>query len=518
MIRRLGATLLAGTAILSGCAIGEESRATNEHAMTADEDLAELRTLLGDDRVGRTISANANAIPDELSRFEHVFKVGRECNRTDSKEVFAVAEKSSRLSGGQEETEALLPRLVISGCNQHPSVPTAMRESFELFVAVVSDKGYPTNDPLSTSPVEAMALDDKTGLYNFYVFEKNTEGADIGTVTRFVRRADDVIEKWVKVAGKPVTREITADRRCFNCHINGSPVMNELTDPWTHWVSSRASYPASLDGTSRSLVSEARPFAGEHGRSSLSNELEKIIRASITTWVEGSSHRPGSGLGAQVMSGAQPGGIGGLLKSVFCDQEVNYATAFDTVPTPLFVDQTVADLAAIEPPLAPHQHDLELIPVRAESDKRIERYLQKARILRPDTVMAARLVDEMHESFSPQRCSLLPGIVSRIDAGEKPDDAVRQAILSSLGGEPGPRAAYMRALLDPATSADDRDGAEAAYIADVTRRVSNDMEKLAFAAGRRELSRRKFARQAAARSLFPDEKNPLPITHAPVGQ
>lgn len=506
------------TALLAGCAFGGESTDASEHAMSAADELAELQSLLGDDRVGETIAASADAIPDELSRFEELFKVGRACNRTDSKEIFAVAEKSTRLSGGQEETDALLPRLVISGCNQNPTAPGSTRQSFELFVAVVSDKALPVTDPFSTTPVEAMALDAQTGLYNFYVFEKSADGAANGTVVRFVRRADDVIEKWTKAPGKRVTREVSDDRKCFNCHINGSPVMNELTDPWTHWVSSRASYPEPLSGNSRSLVSEARPFAAEHGRSSLANELEKIIRASISAWVEGVPGRPGTGLGPQTVSGAQPGGLPNLLKSVFCEQEINYGSAFDTVPTPLFVDQSVADLAGVEAPLAPPGSELDLVPVRAESDRRIERWLQKARVLRPDTVMAVRLVDDTRDVFSPKRCSLHAPVTARIADGEDADAAVRAVLMTTVAGDTSPRAIFLRALVTPETAPEERDAAEAAYVADLGARVASDVAKLESAAGRAELVRRKLERQAAARNMFPDEKNPLPITHAPTRQ
>ena len=56
----------------------------------------------------------------------------------------------------------------------------------------------------------------------------------------------------------------------------------------------------------------------------------RITKASIAMWIEGLPERPGSGLGPQILSGEQPGGVGALLKSVFCETEVNFASAFDT--------------------------------------------------------------------------------------------------------------------------------------------------------------------------------------------
>ena len=50
--------------------------------------------------------------------------------------------------------------------------------------------------------------------------------------------ADGTVREHTKEPGKAlVTRD--AGKRCFSCHANGEPIMNELTDPWTSWVSAR---------------------------------------------------------------------------------------------------------------------------------------------------------------------------------------------------------------------------------------------------------------------------------------
>jgi hypothetical protein len=504
-------------AIVAGCSVPSESSEGAGASLTdpADE-LAELEKVIGNDRGGRGLRARPGAIPYKLEGVESFFGIGRACSRTDSKEIFVAEEKSSRLTGSQILTADLSPRLVVGGCNQHPSDPSALRETFELFLAVVSDPARTLEDPLATSPVEAMALDDTTGLFNFYVLEPPAETGATGTVTRFVRRADDVVEKWQKVSGKPATKDVSADRKCFNCHVHGDPIMNELTEPWTNWVSSHKRFSRPLASTSRELVSEARPFGSEHTRSSLANHLEQVTRASIAMWVEGIPGRAGSGLGPQILSGAQPGGVHGLLRSVFCETTVNYASVADTVPVGLFIDESAANLAALEAPIAHPSTSWTLLPVRAEVDIRIERFLQKARVLRPDTVLAVRLLDDTHDVFSPKRCALHPAVASDLAAGKPVDAAVRAAVLASLSADlatttPEARA-FIRALVAEGVDPAVRDEAESAYVADLGARLAADAARLETSAGQAELAQRWKGRQASARALFPTAANPLPIT------
>jgi hypothetical protein len=500
----------------AGCAASSDA-ITSDRELVVD-DAAELDRVLGDDRVGRVVRANPSAIPDRLSTFESAFGVGRACNRSDSKEIFAVEETSTRITGSQVETPNLLPRLVIGGCNQNPSRPGSIRQTFEMLVAMVSDTERDPNDPIPAQPVEIMALDETTGLYNFYVLEPTAVPNGPATVTRFVRRADNVVERWQKIAGRPATKEVSTNRKCFDCHVHGGPIMNELTEPWTNWVSSHKTLSRPLTGDSRALVSEARPFAGEHSRSSLANQLEQVTRASIAMWVEGIPGVPGSGLGPQILSGAQPGGIPQLLRSVLCETEVNYATVFNTVPVATFVDATVAAFAGLEPAIPPVSGaSFTLLPVRSETDQRIEKFLQKARILSADAVLAVRIFDDARDVFSPRRCGLHADVTRRL-ADAAPEAAIRAALLAALGtGEtlqattPAQRK-YLRALLDPATDSAVRDAAEAEYLADITGRYAAEASKLESDAGRDQIARRWRRRQAAARAMFPTAANPLPIT------
>jgi len=494
----------------AGCAAVGVGRSDDE--LVVDE-IAELDKVLGNDRVARVLRARPSTIPDRLSTFETAFGVGRACNRTDSKEIFAVEERSTRITGDQIETAGTFPRLVIGGCNQNPSRPGSVRQTFEMLVAMVSDTERDPSDPIPSQPVEIMALDETTGLFNFYVLEPSAAPDGPGTVTRFVRRADGAVEKWQKVAGRPATKEPFPQGKCYNFHVHGGPIMNELTEPWTNWVSSHKTFSRPLTGETRALVSEARPLAGEHARSSLANQFEKITRASIATWVEGLPGVEGSGLGPQTLSGAQPGGVPQLLRSVLCETEVNYASVFNTVPVATFLDGTIAAFASLEPAVPPISGAaFTLLPVRSETDLRIEKFLQKARILTPDTVLAARVFDDENDIFSTRRCALHADVTRRL-GDVAPEAALRAAMLAALDDTmTGPQRKYLQALLDPSTETEVRDAAESAYIADVTGRYTAETSQLESDAGRAAIARRWRARQVSARAMFPTAANPLPIT------
>jgi len=528
---RLGGGALAIVlAFIAGCASGDgESSAASESSMVdAIDDAAELDTILGNDRVARVLRANPGASTHTVDSFEDLFKVGRKCDRTDgkSKEVFVIEEKSTRISGEQVETDVSFPRLVVGGCNKTPEA--SLRGSFDLFVALVSDQSRPVDDPIQRGPIEVMTLDDTTGLYNFYVLEPGPSPESPSTVTRFVRTAGDKVEKWQKVPGEPATKAVSANRKCYDCHVHGGPIMNEIARPWTGWVSSlKDQLSRPLTGMSRTLVGEARPWKDDpdpHTRSSLADQLDDVMTAGIQAWVEGSTARPGSGLGPQVLSGAQPGGIAALARSVLCETEVNYASvaAADTIPVSLFFDEALTTLGGLQAPHARIGDSFpQLLPTRSEVDERIEKFLVKKGFLTVDVARAARLVDDEHDIFSKARCDLHAPVVTRLGQGTTLNEAIRASILEAL---PAPkagkdsasvRASYIRALLDPETAAEARDAAELAYVADLSARLEAEAQKLDTAAGRAELERRLAERQAQARALFPRAANPLPITPHP---
>lgn len=527
----LSASLASATAFAAGCSAGADDASSLESAVHAPplDEAKELDSILGNDRVARYLHAHPSAIPNHFDKVEDAFGIGRKCNRTDSKEIWVAEEKDTRITGAQVEMPQLMPRLAVGGCQQTLG---NLRQSFELMVAMVSDPNRPVDDAIPNQPVEFMALDETTGLFNFYVLEPGATEATNATVSRFIRLADGTVQKWTKVSGKAATKEDFPQGKCFNCHVHGGPVMNELTEPWTNWVSQHHVLSRPMSGGTHELISESRPFPGDgHTRSTLAQDLERVTRASISMWVEGIPGVPGSGIGQQTLDGKQPGGLPKLLKSVFCETEVNYASVLhpDAVPTPLMLDQKIADLAGLQPAIPPFTGaDWTLLPVRSETDQRIEAFLIKRGHLKLDTAMAARVFDDTHDIFSAKRCALHADATARLAPGVTPDVAVRASILASLDKDDMERAAghastttaaqraYIRALLGDNVSSSDRDAAELAYVDDVTKRFQAEAAKLETPDGLAELEKRWKDRQASARAMFPHAENPLPITAFPL--
>lgn len=503
---------------------GACSSADGENAASDDEaEIQERKTLFGEDRVGRALLKHLDQIPSNFQDYEKLFKVGRECAREDSKEIFVVEESSSRLGGQQDLRDHLLPRAVITGCNTGDrSDSNTLVNSFNLMTALISS--WSTNDPrdpMVFSPLEVMALDEKTGTYNFYVFEPTSPGKP-GTVTRVMRKPDgQVIE--IKLAGKKTKTQNAADKRCFNCHVNGGPLMNEMSRPWTNWVSVLKTLPKEqLSGETAKIVDEAAPVSGTHSRSSFANDLEQIMKSAIRVWNNGLPDKPGTGFGAMTLDGATPGGIPHMLESVFCQTELNYLSSADTVPTEMFLDRdATAGAQLVEPPSIPGQVFPFQLPVRSEQDKRMEKFLQKSGFLTPRTVAAIRLVDDEHDIFSKVRCDLHAEVTKAAFTKDKPADVdakVREVLNAKLkakafGTLSASREALLTKLLDP-TKYDDAEvqAAREDYFAkDLRPRWEKATAQLETDAGKKALKARLDQAHASARAMFPGNKNPMPV-------
>jgi len=322
----------------------------------------------------------------------------------------------------------------------------------------------------------------------------------------------NVFEKRLQ-KGKAVTAEaqpIGGGNRCFNCHVNGAPLMNEMQDPWTNWVSFKNTLPpAPMSGTTQQLVSQAVPNAST-GTSGLANDLEPIMRAAIQNYVFGSTKT--NGWANATIAGTQPGGISRMLESVFCETELNYVSASQSLPLELFVDKDAAGPSSITPPPSfgddktPFQ-----LPVRSARDKETESWLIQKKFLSAPTAMAVRLLDDENDIFSPARCNLLPAITK--DLGTDPskvDQRIRTVLTSKLDAlafkttQPK-RAAYLKSLL---TVGIRREVAQREYLDELSARF-NAAPKTDQAVKVKE----RF-RKARARDKFNTRSTPLPIIDA----
>jgi hypothetical protein len=518
--RALLLAMAVGAAALVAC--GSDGDADEPDS---EEAVKERAALFGDDRVGRELSKALAKTPSTYQDFEKLFKVGRECARADSKEIYVVEEPSSRLGGTQELRDQLLPRVVVTGCNlADASNADTQASSFGLMAALVSSFDGNPKDPLVFEPLEVMAFDDTTAAYNFYVFEPSKPGKP-GTITRVMREpSGNVIEFRLEGGRKTPKKTKSEDKRCFNCHVNGGPLMNELTRPWTNWVSVLKTLPlAKLDGESFQIVNEAAPTKGHHKRSSFAQDLERIVKAATRAHVEGIAGKPTTGFAQMALEGSAPGGLPLLMKSVFCQTELNYVTSSERVPLELFVDRDATAGAGLVEPEAVTSRTLPfLLPVRSEHDKRVEKLLQKKKILAPRTVAAIRLVDDEREVFSKARCDLL-GQLGGLDKAkvEEIDGKVRALLVDkvrskNLGKMSAERERLVLALLDPQSSDDAIDAARDAYATrDLRPRFQEATEQLRTAAGRQALEAKQKAAKDAARAMFPGDANPLPVFDKP---
>jgi len=415
--RALAALALAAIAAVSGaCSSADEDIDASDSAVSSPA------TFFGDDRVGATLRGDLSKIPASYLDYEKVFKVGRECARTNSKEIFVVEEKTSRtVDGNNKSFNGVLPRAVITGCNTSGDV----KDSYSLMAALISDPQVPAfehradkNDVMSFEPLEVMALDDKTGLMNYYVFEPTAKGKP-GKVTRVFRdEKGNVLQRTLDngsvTKDAPATSNGQPSKRCFGCHVNGAPLMNELHEPWSNWVSSRSQASrGALGGQTKSIVDEAIPNGAAPGRSGLANELEQIISQGTQRYISGDGS--GNGYGPALLSGKLPGGIPQLLKSAFCQTELNYESSREVMPIELFFDGDATGAAGlVEPDAVPGLAFPFLLPVRSQFDKGAENFLGAAQILRQSTLQALRLVDDENEIFSPTRCNLLTELLPQL--------------------------------------------------------------------------------------------------------
>src|SRR5260221_2190854 len=166
--RAMAVLLLAGVAAACSSGPADDTSSDNLAAVAATPG---QKGFYGDDRVGAALKDHPELIPTNFGEYEQLFKVGRACARTDSKEVFVVQESQTRGQTGDEKTAALLPRAVITGCNTGNvrDFPT-LRNSYSLMAALISDPRMPhaaDGDTMVLTPVEAVALDNTTGEYNF---------------------------------------------------------------------------------------------------------------------------------------------------------------------------------------------------------------------------------------------------------------------------------------------------------------------------------------------------------------
>jgi hypothetical protein len=455
--------------------------------------------LFGDDRVAEVLRRDPSAAPRTYAEHEILFGIGRSCRGVRSREIFVIEERATRIAERVVPTDRPVPRVVVTGCSGAESSEgagsaEANRISAEIFTVVPTDPARPREDPLLPAPIEVIARDLRTGSYSFYVFD------DAG-VTRVVRDRDRVRSIFGGRDGSSATT-VESGPRCFGCHVAGGPIMPAAADPWTGWISGRTPRATSaFAGETAAIVAES---VGTSGRRGHADALEQIVRNATRALV----FAAGDEAIARFRADHDPRSIEALLRAVFCEVELEWASASPRGrPLPLFVDPGAMVGIAFDRPAG--AAGPVSVPIRGEWDRRVEDLLVTRGLLRPETVLSLRLVDDRNDVFSEARCALLPQVLASLDrdrvGGAALDAVVRAHVRRALAGE-DPAAVYGRALLD-------QDGSDAARTAlEVARAAFADRVRARIAElGDDELEALAAVRRVAARRLFPADAHPIPV-------
>jgi hypothetical protein len=284
------------------------------------------------------------------------------------------------------DPDSVFPRLVSTVCSDTNDLVTN---------AYVATLGNPDeNDDLALDELEMFAWDPAAQKYFFYA----TKGTD------------DELEIEVEPA------------RCLKCHLTPRdvdpvgmprlPIMNELTKPWTHWN-------AGTGGVSESFLVpvelEGKPKWERFGATSgAASRFEKVIR-------DANSLRVTPTRAKQLFRPAKLDEAMGLIRPLFCDEQLNYVTELATgeVPTDAVIAGGIKGAFrgiqaawpwgwfnndTLQLPPAAEDQRLFMLPVRGVADITFEPQLQA--VLSPQHILAVRALDWKRPAFSEFRCNL----------------------------------------------------------------------------------------------------------------
>ena len=286
---------------------------------------------------------------------------------------------------------AYYPRLVSTVCSDNNDLVT------NAFVATLGEPHRDGSGDLELDNLEMFAWDPTAQKYFFYATEI---GADEGKLDIQVEPA-----------------------RCLQCHLTPLdidpvgmprlPIMNELTKPWTHWnagtggVSESFNIPEGLPG---------KPNWEKFGVAAVgaASRLEKAIR-------DANAVRVTPARGKNLFRPAKLDEAMGLIRPLFCDEQVQYVTELATGELP--VDAVVSggmkgpfraiqstwpwgwfNNDTIQLPGVAEDQRLFMLPVRSVADIAFEPQLQT--VLSPAYILAVRALDWKTPVFSDFRCNL----------------------------------------------------------------------------------------------------------------
>ncbi len=226
--------------------------------------------------------------------------------------------------------------------------------------------------------------------------------------------------------------------KCFSCHtqstrkgappIAWTPVMNELTNPWTLWNAEPDFRSYQFDELINPSVKEGTIYKEmtEEARMGAAADFEIITRRAIDRVVS-----------ARLRTRRDPADVTkalNLLYPLFCDETANYASenhSSGEVSTAIIIDDALRylylqirgedwpfdwindgrlRLSSVENSIAP----MNVMPVRGESTLQVEIGLVSRGALKAEDVIALRALDYQRPVFSEFRCNLYESNASRL--------------------------------------------------------------------------------------------------------
>src|SRR5688500_13230057 len=239
------------------------------------------------------------------------------------------------------------------------------------------------------------------------------------------------------VEGKDEVQVEVEVRRCTQCHLNSKsldddgmpalPIMNELTRPWPHW-NAEPDFPSHTFEVA--VETRSAPNFAEltgSGRLASAATFEQIVRSAQSNRV----------VAARLRARRDPADVGqamGLLRPLFCDEQINYATedfASSVMPASAVVQGGTRDMfLAVRPSDWPWQwlnadvirfddsssEPLAMVPVRGAADVEFEKRLVSVKGLTPQQVLRIRAIDWAVPVLSEMRCGLWVDARARLRA------------------------------------------------------------------------------------------------------
>ena len=285
--------------------------------------------------------------------------------------------------------------------------------------------------------ISTVCADDDTRASEFFIAAsfadaENPDDVDVTNLEMFAWDKTALRYRFyatLPIEGRDEVQVEVEVRRCTQCHLNSRsldddgmpmlPIMNELTRPWPHW-NAEPDFPShTFEVTDATRAAPHFAALTGSGRLASAALFEQIVRA-------GQSNRV---IAARLRARRDPADVGqamALLRPLFCDEQVNYATedfAAGVMPASAVITGGTRDMfLAVRPSDWPWQwlnadvirfddpaadgDRLAMVPVRGAADVEYEKRLVSLKALTPQQVLRIRALDWARPVFSEIRCGL----------------------------------------------------------------------------------------------------------------